>query len=397
MLLLKKRLNLVVLSAAAIFVVLFVSLFERVLRPLHNREQTETYSKTGGAPTIDKYHANVFPDTKSGVVPLAKVIRFNREYEKKTLVWIDEKYFTKGKTIYKYGTGSRRKYVNLPVGDEVTLTDVIAWFLHTVSTLIGDKPITYLEVGVSFGKTLATIENYVKNNVGTEARRTDMLALDIENIYPILFERLGGKQHLTKIKSFNTPTSSSRFKIHNKHGLEATQSALFRKVTPVHVLNFLVGDVTDPQMWDIVGQHRYINVLFSDAMHEYYHVLQEWRYIKSKELFHPEHYFVFLHDDLSPFEYCNESDTRTIENGEFAKHLASAWAEIVHDKYWADSGFDTIRAHKFYVNGWLGVNAIAENDKYRHCVSVITNLPADVMGNFFEELQQNQEKYGEYV
>ena len=385
----------------ALLLILFIGLDVNYRK--RKSQKTETYPKTGGAPATDKYHANVFPDTKSGVVPLAKVIRFNREYEKKTLVWIDEKYFTKGKTIYKYGTGRKRKYVNLPVGDDVTLTDVIAWFLHTVSTLIGDKPITYLEVGVSFGKTLATIENYVKNNVGTEARRTDMLALDIENIYPILFERLGGKQHLTKIKSFNTPKSSARFKTYNKNKriehawLEATQSAIFRKVTPVHVLNFIVGDVTDPQMWDIVGQHRYINVLFSDAMHEYYHVLQEWRYIKSKEIFHPEHYFVFFHDDVSPFEYCNESDTRTIENGKFAKHLASAWAEIVHDKYWADSGFDTIRTHKFYVNGWLGVNAMVENDKYRHCVSAITNLPADVMGNFFEELEQNQEKYGEYV
>lgn len=201
---------------------------------------------------------------------LARIIARNRSALAEIPQWVDEQ--TLRLSIFNYGiTPQFLPTINQIPGPNCTYADLLVYFGERLR-----KPLRYLELGVSVGKTFW--------QVLSSSQRAQLVGFDIETINPALEKRLLRKDQRqwpaisTSMKK--TPTTLTTY----QH--TATQSEV----------NYLCGDVFDPQAWRALAGTKF-NLVFSDAFHSIDALQKEWDMIRAFELLDPSE-CVMVWDDL---------------------------------------------------------------------------------------------------
>jgi hypothetical protein len=247
------------------------------------------------------------------------IIQYNRETLSFVKKWIERKDWEIPNSIFNYGLpDSIFDLINLPINNDITEVDMICnYFLEF------EKPINYLEIGVSVGKTFYQIikfsQNYCKFN-------NTFSCIDIEHINPKLekiLDDMSITKTINKIEVDNTLLHSIRKK--NKNVITKWDNNI----------TYYESDEFDTNIWkNMIIKYNFI---FSDALHEPNALITEYKNIQNNNLL-DETGFIYCFDDL-------ENDKN--------QPMWQAVYTIYNDmklKY----GLLNISIDHFYVNGWIG-------------------------------------------
>jgi len=237
--------------------------------------------------------------------------------------WIEDSVYKN--SLFLYGFPEYvYNLIDKPQGDEPTYADVLSY--------LGDRyfvvPKTYLEIGVSVGKTI-----YQMVNAYTDSH---FFAYELESINPTLENFFSEKQIQEK---WTTMPGSAR----------KDQSSLTTYTYPKNhnKFTYLTADVFDKNSWQRFKGNKF-NIIFSDGLHSPDAVNHELDMLLSLDLI-PSDKFLIWYDDL---ESMRDSFFRT-------------FTKLKEEKFpWLSK--DNIALVK--VRGAFGVN------EYQHLNGVITNL-----------------------
>lgn len=209
---------------------------------------------------------------------LSRAVRKNRETLNLVSRWIDEDVYQA--SIFHYGLPPQiRPYIDERIDDTPTYSDLI---VHLAGWL-GD--LRYLELGPSVGKNLFQVAMSVRN--------AELLAVDIEDINPILESRLTFKSR----EEWETMPGSKRAGLSTQtaYGLQGNR------------VEYIAGDLFDRATWDRLRGRKF-NLIFSDAFHSADALLIEWENVSRLRLL-AEGPFAMVWDDLNSKEmreaFCN--------------------------------------------------------------------------------------------
>jgi hypothetical protein len=202
---------------------------------------------------------------------LSRAVRKNRETLRLVSRWIDEDVYQA--SIFHYGLPPQiRPYIDDQIDDTPTYSDLIVHLAEGLSDL------RYLELGPSVGKNLF--------QVAMAVRDAELLAVDIEDINPILETRLTFKSR----EAWRTMPGSKRVGLSTQtaYGLDGNR------------VEYIAGDLFDSATWERL-QGRKFNLIFSDAFHSADALLIEWENVSRLRLL-AEGPFAMIWDDLNSRE-----------------------------------------------------------------------------------------------
>jgi hypothetical protein len=209
---------------------------------------------------------------------LSRAVRKNRETLRLVSRWIEEDVYQA--SIFQYGLPPQiRNYIDESIDDTPTYSDLIVHLAGGLSDL------RYLELGPSVGKNLF--------QVAMAARNAELLAVDIEDINPILESRLAFKSR----EAWKTMPGSKRVGLSTQttYDLEGNR------------VEYIAGDLFDRATWERLRGRKF-NLIFSDAFHSPDALLLEWENVSRLRLL-AEGPFAMVWDDLNSKEmreaFCN--------------------------------------------------------------------------------------------
>ena len=205
---------------------------------------------------------------------MAEIMRQNRAVLAKIPNWIEDADYEG--SIFHYGLPRQiRPFINRPIGEEMTYSDLIAYFARGLKA-----PVRYFELGVSVGKNFFQMLPQLKG--------ADIVVLDIEDIIedinPVL-ERV-----LDKRSSVEWETMAESLRKRPSRLTEYSFAANNNRV------RYLAGDVFDEASWQRLAGEKF-NLVFSDAYHSGDALIREWEKLKRFELLDARE-FTMLWDDL---------------------------------------------------------------------------------------------------
>lgn len=154
--------------------------------------------------------------------------------------WVSDE--TLDHSVFRYGIPDEiRRHIDLDTGSGISYTDAL---VHLARTL--EKPVRYLEIGVSVGKNFLPMTQQVRSG--------RLVAFDIEEMTPLLRERLAPQSRVT------WPTQAGSLKINDSSLTECASSGSSASIS------YLCGDVFDEASWARLDGERF-NMVFSDAFH----------------------------------------------------------------------------------------------------------------------------------
>lgn len=234
--------------------------------------------------------------------------------------------------------------IDKPICDDITECDLICHFMSQFK-----HPVHYLEIGVSVGKTFFQILKYVQS-LGLVGGKHTMSCLDIEQINPVLYDRLcenNGELHNERIPS------------NHVHG--SVRDADYVDVSTWKYKNvdvtYFESDEFNKDIWPIMNSTHNIpyNVIFSDALHEPSALIEEYYNLKNNSMIDPEG-FIYCFDDLEEDE----------DHGKM-------WAAVKQIHIDMSHHFVGVQLKHFTVNGWLG-----EHESKHHFGVLYYNVEVDV-------------------
>jgi hypothetical protein len=238
---------------------------------------------------------------------LNPIIAYNRRTLTKIDNWIEDSVYNN--SIYSYGLPVNVKHlINRDIDNKVTYSDVIIYL-----TAILNKRINYLELGVSVGKNLFQIVNYVESS--------NVTGFDIEEINPKL------EEYLVKKKRFEWVT----IKESQKKDKSSLTEYFFKPKQ--NVVNYVSADIYDENAWRLLSGNKY-NIVFSDALHSPSAVLYEYDMINKYQLLDSEE-FIMIWDDL---------------NGEMEKSFNVIWNDLR-----LKHNLKAANKIRILLNGWLNL------------------------------------------
>ena len=209
---------------------------------------------------------------------LSRAVRKNRETLRLVSRWIEEDVYQA--SIFQYGLPPQiRNYIDESIDDTPTYSDLIVHLAGGLSDL------RYLELGPSVGKNLFQVAMSVRN--------AELLAVDIEDINPILESRLAFKSR----EAWKTMPGSKRVGLSTQttYDLEGNR------------VEYIAGDLFDRATWERLRGRKF-NLIFSDAFHSPDALLLEWENVSRLRLL-AEGPFAMVWDDLNSKEmreaFCN--------------------------------------------------------------------------------------------
>jgi hypothetical protein len=200
---------------------------------------------------------------------LKPIMERNRETLQQVQMWIDDS--TYEGSVFNYGLPRQlRSAIDRDIGSELTYSDALIYVCTTF-----ERPIRYLELGVSVGKNFAQMLFALKN--------CELIGFDIEEVNPTI------EKWLKKVSeiAWDTPANS----------LKKTPSSLkrYRFDENQNDVSFLCADIWDENAWSRLQGKRF-DVVFSDALHTPDALLHEHAMLEKFNLLADE--FVMLWDDL---------------------------------------------------------------------------------------------------
>ena len=258
-------------------------------------------------------------------VEVASELADNRSALSKVPEWIsDDVYRT---SVFQYGLPERvRHLIDLDVGVEPTYADLL---LHYARRL--PQPVTYLEIGVSVGKTFFQMLQGL--------RSSHLVGFDLEDISPTLRAYLG-------------PRAPSRDTWTNLAGsLRLAPSAIDRypEAPRDHLVEYVSADIRDERAWMRL-RGRAFNVVLSDAEHSPDAILHEAAMLERYDLLDPRG-FVMVWDDLGD-------------------GMTDAFLEV-WERLQVRFGLPDSSLRMGLARGWLGTQEPA------HLVGLVANMPVD--------------------
>ena len=212
------------------------------------------------------------------------IVKFTRGVWAAVPAWIrDEDYWTgEPGGAFRYGLPPRvRHLIDLPIDDAPTEADVICDLLVPATPA---KPVRYLEIGVSVGKTLFAVSRYVAARLPPGSTVT---GIDIEPVNPVLRDLLGA--------AFGDPVVD-----------DTGRSTTWGDVT------YVQGNEFDPEVWDAL--HGPFDVIFSDAEHEPSALRAEYAFIVQHGLLNPDG-FAYCFDDLDTRDLLDAAEAIAMDLG----------------------------------------------------------------------------------
>jgi len=204
-------------------------------------------------------------------LPLGDIHRANRESLSQIPHWIDD--HTWKNSVFQYGLPeSVRHLIDSDIGEATTYTDVILGLAGRLR-----KPVRYLEIGVSVGKTFFQISRYLKN--------ADLVAFDIEEINPVL------RDQFSVASRTEWPTFAGSIKKAHSSLTTLAQDPDTNRVA------YLSGDVFDEANWKRLARNGPFNLIFSDALHTPEALLHEYEMLTKFDLLDQDQ-LVIAWDDL---------------------------------------------------------------------------------------------------
>ena len=160
--------------------------------------------------------------------------------------------------------------LNNPINNDITYTDVICYFSNKL------KNIRYLELGVSVGKNIYQLVNYLNESY--------LVGFDLEEINPLLKEKFNS-ENVSKEKwekgIFLKPTGPSY-----------TQNMKYKSNT----IDYLASDIYDESGWEKL-RNKQFNLILSDASHTPGAILFEFKMMEKYNVFNKDSFVIFW-DDL---------------------------------------------------------------------------------------------------
>lgn len=210
----------------------------------------------------------------------------NRETLRAVPTWVSEE--TLEGSLWRYGVSeewannANSGYIDrTALGDiesEVTSADLLAFVARRFL-----PKLSYLEIGVSVGKTLLQMHNQVTN--------AQIVGLDVEEVNPIL------RDH------FDTCNEVWRSKV--AHPVETSSKGMVKKYATCHrlvsaarnnVFDYLSADQFRDETWSFLKGRRF-NLVFSDGVHTPEALRSELQFLIEYDLIDKER-FVMVWDDL---------------------------------------------------------------------------------------------------
>ena len=201
---------------------------------------------------------------------MANVIAMNRRALSEIDDWLPSGLLAN--SVFRYGINPDvERLINLPVDDEVTHADLLAYFGQAHS-----KPCKYLELGVSVGKSLWQVMQ--------TCAPCECWGFDIEEINPRLKRNLVQLSH----EQFATPSTS----------IKKSPSSVTRFVHSASgsTLTYICADIFDKRAWGFLSGQGFSLVL-SDALHTPEALDFEWSQIIELKILDTEE-TVIVWDDL---------------------------------------------------------------------------------------------------
>lgn len=267
------------------------------------------------------------------------IVQYNRDTLNTVPQWIKREDYNN--SIFKYGLPERLFHlIDKNISNELTECDIICYLMSLFHQ--DGKKITYLELGVSVGKTFYQIINYVKNNLKAEY---SINCLDIEQINPTLRHLLDSIE-FTLTSEINIPVNLS------------VPSDIIRSKDTNTILTFANGtnDITyyesdefDNNIWK--NMNKQYNFIFSDAFHEPNALLTEYNRLKDNNLI-----------DFNKFIYCFDDLGDAPDNCLMWQAVISIYNDL------KNITGQTLQLKHHSVNGWIG------NNEHKHNFGVISNF-----------------------
>lgn len=271
-----------------------------------------------------------------------KIIEFNRNTLNNVSNWIKKEDWESPPSLYNYGLPSSVFHlINKNISNELTECDLLCYFM----VMFNDKniPINYLEIGASVGKTFFQIAKFVKYNIVNNIKYS-LNCLDIEKINPILKELLLSLPYDSLEETKLIPNIS----IQESFIIQKNENSIMKIIHGNNDIKYFESNEFDIDIWKHMS-NKY-NIIFSDALHEPFALLNEYYQLKINNLIDYEN-FIYCFDDL-------ESE-QTGGMWQAANSISNDLKCITNNQIY-------IKHYK--VNGWLG------NNEYIHNFGVITNI-----------------------
>lgn len=201
---------------------------------------------------------------------LSEIMSTNRASLEAVSCWLSDSDYEN--SVFNYGLPRDvRHLLDAPIGDEVTYADVLA----VLATGL-EKRVSYLEIGVSAGKTFFQMLRFLKN--------AQLVGFEIEDMNPVL------ERFLEKGRRIEWLTATE--------SLRKTASSLtdYEFAENKNRVRYVAGDVFDDNSWARLSGCKF-NLVLSDAFHSGDALLREWRFIKALDLLDPSE-FAMVWDDL---------------------------------------------------------------------------------------------------
>ena len=211
-----------------------------------------------------QYYRSFCPDPCASTI-----IAANRASLSSVDTWIDDAAMEN--SVFGYGIPAPIKpLTDLPINSDVIYTDIICYLIKRLQ-----KPLSYLEIGVSVGKNFLQVVSAVDNAALT--------GFDIENINPVLESRFSNR---LGVRSWEPPATSMR----------KLPCSLAQYTSRSNKISYLTGDAFDTASWCQLAGQRY-NFIYSDAFHSPDALLTEWEHLSQFNLIDPDSYML-MWDDL---------------------------------------------------------------------------------------------------
>ena len=273
------------------------------------------------------------------------IIAFNRKTLNTVDKWILRKDWEMPLTLFNYGLPAHVFHmIDLPIDNNLTEVDYLCHLMQTLA-VTNDRPIKYLEIGVSVGKNLYTVMRFVQGMIATKHQHA-ISGIDIEKMNPTLHKLLGDAHKSCKVETFaNMKPTSIRSSLTN--------------VCTTYVDDTLVTSYYEADefsdVWTSTLLKSQFNLVFSDALHEPHALLHEYNNLKANNLLDVICGFFYCFDDLEA-----DKDTGA---------MWSAVHRIVADMKTTYGTRLDVKLQHLEMNAWLGQH------EHKHNFGVISAFP----------------------
>jgi hypothetical protein len=197
----------------------------------------------------------------------------NRSALSKVDYWLNDDIL--GKSVWGYGNPFKDPYHVNYIKYHITYSDLIVF----LSTFLKTK-VSYLEIGVSFGKNLFQLSDSFNEST--------LVGIEIESLNPVLDKFYNSKEVLASRKPESIEAMDKTLKVHHP------EFAKYKYNT--NTIYYLADNLLNPRIWDNLSSFKF-NLIFSDAWHSPEALEHEIDMLIKNNLI-DEQGFIMIWDDL---------------------------------------------------------------------------------------------------